>query len=80
MTSSLWPKEWPVARINEGLGPALAIATGAGCPDAACNAIAQLLGVTDQALAYQCDWLLEEASTSINTAAAGGNASLMTIG
>ena len=34
----------------------------------------------DQALAYQCDWLLEEVSTSINTTAAGGNASLMMIG
>jgi RHH-type proline utilization regulon transcriptional repressor/proline dehydrogenase/delta 1-pyrroline-5-carboxylate dehydrogenase len=34
----------------------------------------------DQALAYQCDWLLEEVSISINTTAAGGNASLMMIG
>lgn len=31
-------------------------------------------------LAYQCDWLLEEVSTSINTTAAGGNATLMMIG
>ena len=30
--------------------------------------------------AYCLNWLLEEISTSINTAAAGGNASLMTIG
>ncbi|WP_235919218.1 trifunctional transcriptional regulator/proline dehydrogenase/L-glutamate gamma-semialdehyde dehydrogenase [Aureimonas psammosilenae] len=30
--------------------------------------------------AYCLDWLLEEVSTSVNTAAAGGNASLMTIG
>ncbi len=30
--------------------------------------------------AYGLNWLLEEVSTSINTAAAGGNASLMTIG
>jgi RHH-type proline utilization regulon transcriptional repressor/proline dehydrogenase/delta 1-pyrroline-5-carboxylate dehydrogenase len=30
--------------------------------------------------AYCLDWLLEEVSTSINTAAAGGNASLMMIG
>ena len=35
---------------------------------------------SDQPLAYPCDWLLEEASTSINTASAGGNASLMMIG
>ena len=33
----------------------------------------------DQWLAYQPDWLLEEVSTSINTTAAGGNASLMMI-
>ncbi|MCW1430757.1 trifunctional transcriptional regulator/proline dehydrogenase/L-glutamate gamma-semialdehyde dehydrogenase [Novosphingobium sp. JCM 18896] len=32
---------------------------------------------TGQPLAYACDWLLEEVSTSINTTAAGGNASLM---
>lgn len=34
----------------------------------------------DQALAYQSNWLLEEVSTSINTTAAGGNATLMMIG
>ncbi|MDE2339438.1 MAG: aldehyde dehydrogenase family protein, partial [Alphaproteobacteria bacterium] len=34
----------------------------------------------DHGLAYQCDWLLEEVSISINTTAAGGNASLMMIG
>jgi RHH-type proline utilization regulon transcriptional repressor/proline dehydrogenase/delta 1-pyrroline-5-carboxylate dehydrogenase len=31
-------------------------------------------------LAYRCEWLLEEVVTSIDTTAAGGNASLMTIG
>ncbi len=30
--------------------------------------------------AYSLQWLLEEVSTSVNTAAAGGNASLMSIG
>jgi RHH-type proline utilization regulon transcriptional repressor/proline dehydrogenase/delta 1-pyrroline-5-carboxylate dehydrogenase len=30
--------------------------------------------------AYCLNWLLEEVSTSINTTAAGGNASLMAIG
>ena len=35
---------------------------------------------TGAALPYPCDWLLEEVSTSINTTAAGGNASLMMIG
>jgi RHH-type transcriptional regulator, proline utilization regulon repressor / proline dehydrogenase / delta 1-pyrroline-5-carboxylate dehydrogenase len=34
----------------------------------------------DQPLAYHCDWLLEEVSMSINTTAAGGNASLMMLG
>jgi RHH-type proline utilization regulon transcriptional repressor/proline dehydrogenase/delta 1-pyrroline-5-carboxylate dehydrogenase len=34
----------------------------------------------DLPLAYAADWLLEEVSTSINTTAAGGNASLMMIG
>ncbi len=34
----------------------------------------------DRPLAYHCDWLLEEVSISINTTAAGGNASLMMIG
>ncbi|MDH6267422.1 RHH-type proline utilization regulon transcriptional repressor/proline dehydrogenase/delta 1-pyrroline-5-carboxylate dehydrogenase [Rhizobium sp. SG_E_25_P2] len=36
--------------------------------------------VASDADAYCLNWLLEEVSTSINTAAAGGNASLMTIG
>ncbi|MBC2667547.1 trifunctional transcriptional regulator/proline dehydrogenase/L-glutamate gamma-semialdehyde dehydrogenase [Novosphingobium piscinae] len=31
-------------------------------------------------LAYCCDWLLEEVTLSVNTTAAGGNASLMMIG
>ena len=33
----------------------------------------------DQPLAYPLEWLVEEFSISINTAAAGGNASLMMI-
>jgi len=36
--------------------------------------------IESDADAYCLNWLLEEVSTSINTAAAGGNASLMTIG
>jgi RHH-type transcriptional regulator, proline utilization regulon repressor / proline dehydrogenase / delta 1-pyrroline-5-carboxylate dehydrogenase len=35
---------------------------------------------SDTPLSYQADWLLEEVSISINTTAAGGNASLMMIG
>ena len=35
---------------------------------------------TDQALAYETRWLLEEVAASINTTAAGGNASLMMLG
>lgn len=49
MTSSLSPKEWPVARvelIHDERGAVFEIATGAGCLDAACNALAQLYGVT----------------------------------
>ncbi|AYD03559.1 trifunctional transcriptional regulator/proline dehydrogenase/L-glutamate gamma-semialdehyde dehydrogenase [Neorhizobium sp. NCHU2750] len=36
--------------------------------------------LADDAEAYCLNWLLEEVSTSINTTAAGGNASLMSIG
>jgi RHH-type proline utilization regulon transcriptional repressor/proline dehydrogenase/delta 1-pyrroline-5-carboxylate dehydrogenase len=36
--------------------------------------------VPDRQLAYPVEWLLEEVSISINTTAAGGNASLMMIG
>ena len=36
--------------------------------------------LSDDAEAYCLNWLLEEVSTSINTTAAGGNASLMAIG
>jgi len=36
--------------------------------------------IAQNAGAYCLNWLLEEVTTSINTAAAGGNASLMTIG
>lgn len=44
--------------------------------------IANLPGsvILPQANNYQLEWLVEEVSTSINTTAAGGNASLMTIG
>ena len=55
---------------------------------AATQAVAELDGpiVTVHAAApgderaWHLDWLLEEVSTSINTTAAGGNASLMMIG
>ena len=58
----------------------------------ACRSIAALPGplvlvqsasgdeIAGNADAYCLTWLLEEVSTSINTAAAGGNASLMAIG
>jgi RHH-type proline utilization regulon transcriptional repressor/proline dehydrogenase/delta 1-pyrroline-5-carboxylate dehydrogenase len=36
--------------------------------------------MADRGLAYESAWLLDEVSTSINTTAAGGNASLMMIG
>ncbi|MEP6868932.1 MAG: bifunctional proline dehydrogenase/L-glutamate gamma-semialdehyde dehydrogenase PutA, partial [Novosphingobium sp.] len=47
------------------------------------GAIVPLQSATPEALAggdgYMLDWLLEEVSTSINTTAAGGNASLMAV-
>ena len=47
------------------------------------GAIVSLQAITPEALAggesYMLDWLLEEVSTSINTTAAGGNASLMAV-
>jgi RHH-type proline utilization regulon transcriptional repressor/proline dehydrogenase/delta 1-pyrroline-5-carboxylate dehydrogenase len=61
-----------------------------GDADAVSQAVARVAGLPgpivsvhvlqpDQPLAYQTDWLLEEVSVSINTTAAGGNASLMMI-
>lgn len=41
---------------------------------------ASLEEMTQGSLSYGLDWLIEEVSISINTAAAGGNASLMAIG
>lgn len=41
---------------------------------------ADSLGLAEQREDYRLDWLLRERSVSVNTAAAGGNASLMTIG
>ncbi len=47
------------------------------------GAIVSLQAITPEALAggesYKLDWLLQEVSTSINTTAAGGNASLMAV-
>ena len=54
------------------LAQELADRPGAIVPVHAANAAAPL--------AYETQWLLEEVSTSINTTAAGGNASLMMIG
>ena len=50
-----------------------------GAVSAALRSIAELPGpiVLPQAGDYRLDWLVEEVSTSINTTAAGGNASLM---
>jgi len=48
----------------------------AGLPGPIVPVHAAAEGVCD----YPCEWLLEEVSTSINTTAAGGNASLMMIG
>ncbi|MOA48999.1 bifunctional proline dehydrogenase/pyrroline-5-carboxylate dehydrogenase [compost metagenome] len=36
--------------------------------------------LTSESQPYNLDWLVEEVSVSVNTTAAGGNASLMSIG
>jgi RHH-type proline utilization regulon transcriptional repressor/proline dehydrogenase/delta 1-pyrroline-5-carboxylate dehydrogenase len=73
-----WADDW------QARGPfAAALIEGdAGVTLAAVEQIAALPGpiVLVQANApYRLDWLIEEVSTSINTTAAGGNASLMTL-
>jgi RHH-type transcriptional regulator, proline utilization regulon repressor / proline dehydrogenase / delta 1-pyrroline-5-carboxylate dehydrogenase len=82
--SSAWEKDGPyagalvegdAARVREvnlriaGLGGSLVLVQAARSAEVAADAEA-----------YCLNWLVEEVSTSINTAAAGGNASLMTIG
>jgi RHH-type proline utilization regulon transcriptional repressor/proline dehydrogenase/delta 1-pyrroline-5-carboxylate dehydrogenase len=69
---------YAAALVEDGAGNvAKAVAMVAALPGAIVPVHAAQTGRT---LAYPCDWLLEEVSTSINTAAAGGNASLMMIG
>ena len=80
------PPEVPWTKQNyiaDGIG--LEIVEFAGkIKNAQRSALAELPGpiVLPQAgcAGYRLDWLVEEVSTSINTTAAGGNASLMAIG
>ena len=60
-------------------GDAAAVTTAAQAAAALPGAIAAIHAPGPDG-GYCCDWLLEEVSTSINTTAAGGNASLMMIG
>ncbi|WP_237151940.1 trifunctional transcriptional regulator/proline dehydrogenase/L-glutamate gamma-semialdehyde dehydrogenase [Oryzibacter oryziterrae] len=83
-----WTADWPTA------GPfAAALVEGdAAAVTGVCGTLAGLPGaivtvqaasreeIASGALGYAVNLLLEEVSTSVNTAAAGGNASLMTIG
>ncbi|WP_421694213.1 trifunctional transcriptional regulator/proline dehydrogenase/L-glutamate gamma-semialdehyde dehydrogenase [Aestuariivirga sp.] len=82
--SSDWGAEAPFAgALIEGEGPRVTEITrrlarfGGPLVLAQSATTAELLADTE---AYCLNWLLEEVSTSINTAAAGGNASLMSIG
>jgi RHH-type proline utilization regulon transcriptional repressor/proline dehydrogenase/delta 1-pyrroline-5-carboxylate dehydrogenase len=73
------PSEPCAVALVEGEGSALiqSLARVAGLPGPIVTVHAAR---TDRPLAYACEWLLEEVSTSINTTAAGGNATLMMIG
>jgi RHH-type proline utilization regulon transcriptional repressor/proline dehydrogenase/delta 1-pyrroline-5-carboxylate dehydrogenase len=81
------------ARLAPPVDGALAGALIEGAPDQLLAALQQVVARPGPVLlaqaaspadcangpAYRLDWLLEEVSTSINTTASGGNASLMTI-
>ena len=72
----------------DGGAPAAALVEGAAAARALAQELAARPGAivpvhaadADAPLAYHPAWLLEEVSTSINTTAAGGNASLMMVG
>jgi RHH-type transcriptional regulator, proline utilization regulon repressor / proline dehydrogenase / delta 1-pyrroline-5-carboxylate dehydrogenase len=78
-----WTQEGPFAgALIEGEAPAVSAAMQriAGLPGPLVLMQAAKTQDMAQTDAYCLHWLLEEVSTSINTAAAGGNASLMSIG
>jgi RHH-type proline utilization regulon transcriptional repressor/proline dehydrogenase/delta 1-pyrroline-5-carboxylate dehydrogenase len=76
-----WAKEWP----NQGPFAAALVEAPGDQAIAALRQIAALDGPIplvqrpDNSGNYRLDWLVEEVSTSINTTAAGGNASLMAL-
>ena len=78
----------PAAAAGEGPYAAALVEGGAEPIRAVQAAVAALPGPVvpvhaaraGRGLAYACDWLLEEVTLSVNTTAAGGNASLMMIG
>ena len=82
--SSDWEKEGPFAGAlveGDAEDTRRANARIAGLPGPLVLVQAATTGeLADDPEAYCLNWLLEEVSTSINTAAAGGNASLMAIG
>ena len=67
--------------LIEGAGDALIAALGEISARPGAVLLVQTASPADCANgpAYRLDWLIEEVTTSINTTASGGNASLMTI-
>jgi molybdenum cofactor biosynthesis enzyme len=62
--STVQPKKWPVCRlelIHQERGRVFEIGTGAGCLDAAFNAVAELIGVTAPVKTLEVDFECAEA-------------------
>ena len=76
-----WTADWQMSAAGKIYGGVLIEASGETLVKRLTE-IAELPGsvILPQANDYRMEWLIEEISTSVNTTAAGGNASLMTIG
>ncbi len=76
-----WTADWQMSAAGKNYGGVLIEANGETLVKRLTE-IAKLPGsvILPQTNHYRMAWLIEEISTSINTTAAGGNASLMTIG
>lgn len=76
-----WTADWQQSAANRAYGGVLIEASGETLIKRLAE-VAALPGsvILPQAGDYRLEWLVEEVSTSVNTTAAGGNASLMTIG
>lgn len=64
MISTVRPQKWPVCRLellHEERGRVSETATGAGCLDAAFNAVSQMFGVTAPVKAIEIDYRCPEA-------------------